>query len=77
MADHVTQFKHPEDPRLGFLTTVAVEAVKEKEKRLDCPPGKLLDVQSGHIVMGMNTRKDLNTVFKDRSSKNEREIIFY
>ena len=31
MADHVTKFKHPEDPQLGFLTIVAVEVVKEKK----------------------------------------------
>ena len=31
VADHVTKFKHPEDPQLGFLTIVAVEAVKEKK----------------------------------------------
>ena len=31
VADHVTKFKHPEDPQLGFLTIVAVEVVKEKK----------------------------------------------
>ena len=28
VADHLTKFKHPEDLQLGFLTVVAVEAVK-------------------------------------------------
>ena len=71
MADHVTNFKHPKYPQLGFITIVAVEAVKEK---------KDLTVQEnywmcnlGTIFKGMNTRKDLNTVLKDRSSKRERE----
>ena len=50
VADHVTKFKHPEDPQLGFLIIVAAEAVKWK-KRLDCP-GKLLDVQAGHNLQG-------------------------
>ena len=31
MADHVIKFKHTEDPQFGFLTIVAVEAVKEKK----------------------------------------------
>ena len=31
----------------------------------------------GTIFKGMNTRKDLNTVLKDRSSKRERERIVY
>ena len=44
---------------------MAVEAVK-------CP-GTLLDVQPGHHLQGYKSRKDLNTVLKDRSSKNERE----
>ena len=66
--NHVTKFKHPEDPQLGFLTIVTVEAVKEKE-RPDCP-GKLLDVQPGHHLQEYDTRKDLSTALKDRSSRN-------
>ena len=31
VADHVTKFKHPEDPQLGFLTIVAIEAVKKRK----------------------------------------------
>ena len=31
VADHVTKFKYPEDPQPGFLTIMAVEAVKEKK----------------------------------------------
>ena len=31
VADHVTRFPHSDDPHLGFLTIVAVEAVKEKK----------------------------------------------
>ena len=68
VADHVTKFKYPEDPQLGFLTIVTVEAVKEKE-RPDCR-GKLLDVQPGHHLQEYNTRKDLSTALKDRSSRN-------
>ena len=71
VADHVTKFKHLEDPQLGFLTVVAVEAVKEK-KDLTVRENYWM-CNLGTIFKGMNTRKDLNTVLKDRSSKNERE----
>ena len=35
VADHVTKFKHPADPQLGFLTIVAIEAVKEKRDLIE------------------------------------------
>ena len=57
MADHVTNFKHPKYPQLGFITIVAVEAVKEK-KDIDCP-GKLLDVQPGHHFQGYEHKERL------------------
>ena len=69
MADHVTKFKLPEDPQLGFV--VAVEAVKEKKDLIVRENYWMCNL--GTIFKGMNTRKDLNTVLKDRSSKNERE----
>ena len=71
VADHVTKFKHPEDPQLGFLTIVAIETVKEKKDLIVRENYWMCNL--GTIFKGMNTRTDLNTVLKDRSSKNERE----
>ena len=71
MADHVTKCKHPEDPQLGFLTIVAVEVVKEKKDLIVRENYWMCNLVT--IFKGMNTRKDLNTVLKDRSSKRERE----
>ena len=71
VAHHVTNFKHPEDPQFGFLTIVAVEAVKEKKDLIVRNNYWMCNL--GTIFKGMNTRKDLNTVLKDRSSKRERE----
>ena len=68
VTDHVTKFKQPEDPQLGFITTVAVEAVKEKKDLMVREHFWMCNL--GTIFNGMNTRKDLNTVLKDRSSKN-------
>ena len=68
VADHVTKFKHHEDPQLGFLTIVAVEAVKEKTDLIVLENYWMCNL--GTISKGMNTRKDLNTVLKDRSSRN-------
>ena len=71
VADHVTKFKHPEYPQLRFLIIVAVEAVKEKKDLIVRENYWMCNLDT--IFKGMNTRKDLNTVLKDRSSKNERE----
>ena len=71
VADHVTKFKHPEDPQLGFLTIVAVEAVKEKKDLIVWENYRTCNL--GTIFKGMNTRKNLNTVLKHRSSRNLRE----
>ena len=68
VADPVTNFKHPEDPPLAFLTIVAAEAVKEK-KDLTVRENYWM-CNLGTIFKCMNTRKDLNTVLKDRSSRN-------
>ena len=68
VADHVTQFKHREDPQFGFLTIVAVEAVKETKGLIVREDYWMCNL--GTILKGMNTRKDLNTVLKDRSSRN-------
>ena len=68
VADHVTKFKHPGDPQLGFLTIVAVEEVKEKKDLIVRETYWMCNL--GTIFKGMNTRKDLNTVLKDRSSSN-------
>ena len=58
MADHVTKFKHPEDPQLGFLIIVAVEAVKwKKEEDLTVRENYWM-CNLGTIFKGMNTRKD-------------------
>ena len=69
------KIKKPEDPQLGFLTIVVAEAVKEN---------KDLNVREnywtsnlGTIFKGMNTRKNLSTVLKDRSPKREREREVY
>ena len=35
VADNVTRFPNPDDPQLGFLTIVAVEAVKNKKRKKD------------------------------------------
>ena len=71
LLQNVTKFKHPEDPQLGFLIIVAVEAVKEKKDLIARENYWLCSL--GTIFKAMNTRKDLNTVLKDRSSKRERE----
>ena len=68
VADHVTKFKHSEDPQLGFLTIVAIEAVKEKKDLIVRENYWMCNLDT--IFKGMNTRKDLNTVLKDRSSSN-------
>ena len=52
-------------PQLGFLTIVAVEAVKEKKDLMVRENYWMCNL--GTTFKGMNTRKDLNTVFKDRS----------
>ena len=71
VADHVTKFKHPEDPQLGFLTIVAIETVKEKKDVTVRENYWMCNL--GTIFKGTNTTKDLNTVLKDRSSKRERD----
>ena len=65
VADHVTKFKHPEDPQPGFFTIVEVKENKDLIVRENYRMCNL-----GTIFKGMNTRKDLNTVLKDRSSRN-------
>ena len=60
MAVDVTKLKHPEDPQLGFLTIVAVEAVKEM---------KDLIVRENYWMCNMGTITR-NTVLKDRFSRN-------
>ena len=50
---------------------MAVEAVKEKKDLIVLENYWMCNL--GTIFKGMNTRKDLNTVFKYRSSKNVRE----
>ena len=67
VADHVTKFKHHEDPQLGFLTIVAVEAVKVKKDLIVRENYWMCNL--GTIFKGMNTRKDLNIVLKGRSSR--------
>ena len=67
VADHVKKFKHPEDPQLGFLTIMAVEAVKEKKDLIVWENYWMCNL--GTIFKGMNTRKDFNIVLKDRSSR--------
>ena len=78
VADHVTKFKHPEDPQLGFLIIVAVEAVKEKKDLIARENYWLCSL--GTIFKAMNTRKDLNTVLKQilmRERERERERVVY
>ena len=50
---------------------MAVEAVKEKKDLIVRENYWMSNL--GIIFKGMDTRKDLNTVLKDRSSKRERE----
>ena len=61
MADHVTKFKHPEDPQLGFLTIVAGEAVKEKKDL---------------IVLENYWMCNLGTIFKKRLEHSTQRQIF-
>ena len=56
---NVTNFKHPEDPQSGFLTIMAVEAVKEKKDLIVWESYWMCNL--GTIFKGMNPRKDLNT----------------
>ena len=59
VADHVTKFQHPEAPQFGFLTIVAIEAVKEKRDLIVRENYWMCNL--GTIFKGMNTR---NTVLK-------------
>ena len=73
MADHVTKFKQPEDPQLGFLTIVAVEAVKEKKDLT------VRDVQPGHHLQGYEHKERLEhstqrQIFKELERERGGEI---
>ena len=61
VADHETNFKHPEDPPIGFLTIVAVEAVKEKKDFM---------VRENYWIC------NLGTIFKERLEYSTERQIF-
>ena len=71
---NVTKFKHPEDPQLGFLTIVAVEAVKEKKYLIVRENYWMCNL--GTMFQGMNTRKDSKTDLQGIRGR-ERERMVY